>query len=184
MAASPVKRYTRYVKPADFATVNNATSVVITYAHPIDAAGGAIFHLASTQDASTTTTLAAPRGTVNNSLLLASADAQASLAGIVTVKLPATLVATNIFLTKIELVDKDGNLLDTIFSSTTGLDGGITNLVANALTGIPVNSGEGVRVTLLNSSGGGITGAAAGVARFDLGVDVQQPDTQSVTKAL
>lgn len=186
MAASPTVRKTRYVRPANFASVPDGTDVSITFLAPADPTGASsVFHLSSDQDPSVSTPInLPPRGSVKPNLLAAAADSLNSDAGIVSVHLAATLIATNVFLKEIDLVDANGAVLDTIFSDTVGLDGGITNLVANALTGIPVLSGQGIKVTLHNGTGAPITGAPAGVARFDLGIDVQQPGTESVTKAL
>lgn len=91
---------------------------------------------------------------------------------------PAGLIAANVFLRALRLIDKDGNVLQTIYADSSVLPGVFpTNsaITDGLLRGIPVKNGEGVRVELYNNSGGALTNATL-AARYELGLNVQVAD--------
>jgi len=98
--------------------------------------------------------------------------------GVFNAALIGTLAGAAVFLRAIRLIDKDGNVLQTIYSDSAALPGILpTNAatVASLLTAIPVKGNEGVRLEIYNNSGGALAPASA-AARFDLGINVQVAD--------
>lgn len=129
-------------------------------------------------------TESAARGTVFPNLLSQSGTDFQSQGGVVSASLSGTVVSGgNVSLTKVELVDAAGVVQATIYSDATGILITTTSLpsIAALLGRIPVQSYQALKVTLV-ASGAVADGLAR--ARYDLGLNAQQPEVQSTPSSL
>lgn len=126
-------------------------------------------------------TVSAARGTVFPNLLTQPPTDFASQGGVVSADFSGTIVsgaATS--LTKIELIDSvTGAVVATIYSDATGVL--LNDAMIPALLGrLPIQTNQTLRVTLV------ATGAATGTARarYDLGLNAQQPEVFSTPASI
>ncbi len=156
---SPARRIRHVAKPAGIAITNSSTGS-LTFARPDDP--GAI-----------------AAGTTLFADLLTRPDPndRGDLSGRVsTVNLDSDFVAADVFLTKVSLVDADGNELSVIFDDAVGVATNGTGIIAALLNNTPIGADESLRISLLNSSGGTLpsSGVAGGTAVYELGINYGQ----------
>lgn len=165
---STVTRVQRLVRPANV-TIANAATGTITFAHP------------STSDPNSALRGTKQRLGVTPSEPLGVQSTMPTLplqdrAGYCSVTLDALWLLATVFLDRIELVDANGVVLETLFSAVGA--GLAMNVVANQdeITRLVINSGESVRLALRNTSGGPLVGS--GVGRYDLGINPNMVNTE------
>lgn len=125
-------------------------------------------------------TVSAQRGTVFPNLLAQPATDFQTQAGVVSAKFNGTTQSGgNVSVTKVQIVDKDGVVKATVMDDATGVK--LNDTAIPALLGrIPCGAYEALRLTLV------ATAAAAGqaIARYDLGLNAQQPEVFSTPASL
>jgi len=94
--------------------------------------------------------------------------------GMVSVGLNAILGIATAFVRAIRLIDKDGNVLQSIYDDAVGIPANSTTAIA-LMKQIPVKTDEGIRLEVFNGSGGALV-LGGGTARYDLGINVQVAD--------
>lgn len=125
-------------------------------------------------------TISQQRGTVFPNLLTQPPTDYASQAGVVSAGFSGTIVGAGNALTAINIVDSvSGAVVAPIYASATGLplnDASIPGLLGR----IPVETGQSLQVTIV--AGGATTGIAK--ARYDLGLNAQQPEVSSTPASI
>jgi hypothetical protein len=167
-----VKRFTRFVRANP--TITNGSTDPVTFPHPPTVQESGVGADAFGENL----TAPAPRGTrFGNLLVTPGQDALGDMGGVVSMYLDALWRVADMWVQKVELVDADGNVLDTIFDDTTGIEADSNELV-NLLKLIPITYGQGLMLTIYNDTGGDVT--APMVARFDIGLAAQQPELDAI----
>jgi len=150
---SPARR--RRFATRSAATVVNATTGVVQLTRP-DTADG----------------VTAGTSYFQNLLTNPDPNDPGDLSGRVSLAIRSNLAAANVFLTKIALVDADGNDLFVVWDNATGVATNDAALLPDLLAALPIGANEFVAVSLLNSSGGDLTGSVDAV--YELGINYGQ----------
>ena len=127
-------------------------------------------------------TISAPRGTVFPNLLSTPNEDFTTQSGVVSASFAGAIVAATVLLTKVELVNGSGAVTATILDSAVGIALTDSASILAVLGRIPVKGNEALRVTLTHPSAGALTGSAK--ARYDLGLNAQQPEVFSTPGSL